>query len=133
MEAFCGSWKLESSTGYEDVLARLGVGLLTRKALNGTKPTLTISLLGEKYILKEESKIKSNSTVFELGVPFDELTPAGQPVKSVITLEGRVMKHVQTGPLRRIEITRVVDDKNLKTVSPSLKDFCSSSLHPDLM
>ncbi|KAL7053733.1 hypothetical protein AAHC03_026709 [Spirometra sp. Aus1] len=116
MDVFCGSWKLENSTGYEEVLARLGVGLLTRKALNGTKPTITISLLGERYILREESKIKSSSTVFELGVPFDELTVSGQPVKSVITLEGRVMKHVQTGPLKRIEITRVVESNNLKTV-----------------
>ncbi|VDK40642.1 unnamed protein product [Dibothriocephalus latus] len=116
MDAFVGSWKLENSVGYEDYLARIGVGLITRKALNGVKPTLTISLLGEKYVMKEESKIKSTVTVFEMGVPFDELTPAGQPVKSVITLEGLEMKQVQTGPLKKIEITRVVDGANLKTV-----------------
>ncbi|KAL7053849.1 hypothetical protein AAHC03_026773 [Spirometra sp. Aus1] len=115
MDAFLGSFKLQTSEGFDEVMARLGVGFITRKAGNAMKPTLTISKNGDKYTMKSSSTFKTSEFTFHLGEPFEEVTPDGRTVESTITMDGDVMKQVQVGD-KTTYITRTLDGNMLKTI-----------------
>ncbi|VDM00488.1 unnamed protein product [Schistocephalus solidus] len=114
MDAFLGSFKLQTSEGFDEVMARLGVGFITRKAGNAMKPTLTISKTGDKYTMKTTSTFKTCEFTFTLGEPFQEVTPDGRTVESTITMDGNVMNQVQVGD-KTTYITRTLDGDTLKT------------------
>lgn len=58
-----------------------GVGMALRKMGNMVKPTLTISIDGDKVVLKNSSTFKTTEISFKLGEEFDETTADGRTVK----------------------------------------------------
>lgn len=58
-----------------------GVGLALRKMGNMVKPTLTITIDGDKVMLKNSSTFKTTEISFKLGEEFDETTADGRTVK----------------------------------------------------
>lgn len=116
MEAFIGSWKLETSEGFDEIMQRLGVGFLLRKAGNAMKPTVTISKTGDDtYSMKTASTFKTTEFTFKLGEPFEETTPDGRVVKSTINMDESVMNQIQVSD-KTTYITRVIDEDLMKTV-----------------
>nr|CDS27708.1 fatty acid binding protein FABP2 [Hymenolepis microstoma] len=116
MEAFLGKWKMEKSEGFEEVMKCLGVGYLTRKLGNTVKPNLIVEDLGDgRYRMKSESTVKTTEATFRLGEEFTETTPDGREVKSTVTIEDGVMKHVQRGDGKVTYIERVVEGNTMKT------------------
>ena len=58
-----GKWQMTSSENFDAFMAALGVGYVTRKLGNASKPLVTITETGNKtYSLKQESLVK----VFDL-------------------------------------------------------------------
>ncbi|BHF79988.1 Lipocalin / cytosolic fatty-acid binding protein [Sparganum proliferum] len=115
MDAFLGSWKLDHSDGFDEVMGRLGVNFVVRKAGNTLKPTLTITKDGDRYKMVSSSTFKTTQFEFKLGEPFEETTPDGRKVKSTITMDGNTMKQVQVGD-KTTEIERMIEGDHLKTI-----------------
>lgn len=121
MERFLGAWKLEKSDNFDEVMKELGVNVLKRTAGNTVKPIHIFEDLGDgKYCFKTESTFTKTSCNFKLGEEFDEHTSDGRDLKSVITIDGDVMRQVQKGEGRTTYVDRVVDGNLLKTVGYSL-------------
>ncbi|BHF80860.1 Lipocalin / cytosolic fatty-acid binding protein [Sparganum proliferum] len=97
MDAFCGSWKLTDSEGFDEIAQRLGFNLAQRTAAKTLKPTMIIAPAGDGYSLKMSSTFKTHEIVFKLNEEFDLTTMDGRHVKSIITLEGNTLKQVDTG------------------------------------
>lgn len=73
-----------------------GVGLVTRQVGNTVRPV--VELVQEpdgRLTLSSKSTFKNAAITFKLGEQFDEETLDGRKVKSVITLEGNKLIHVQ--------------------------------------
>lgn len=74
-----------------------GVGMVTRKMGNAVSPVVELTKADDKYTLTSNSTFKNTSTAFKLGEEFDEETPDGRKVKSVIVQEGNKLVHTQKG------------------------------------
>lgn len=90
-------YKLSTSENFEEFMKALGVGLLTRKMGNAVSPVIELTKNGEEYTLTSNSTFKNSAITFQLNKEFDEETPDGRQVKSLITQEGNKLIHVQKG------------------------------------
>ncbi|KAF7382334.1 hypothetical protein HZH68_015253 [Vespula germanica] len=90
--------KLDVRIQMQQVLASaLRVSLVTRKMGASVNPVVELTENDGTYILKTNSPFKSSEIKFKLGEEFEEETPDGRKVKSVCTLEGNKLLHVQKG------------------------------------
>jgi fatty acid-binding protein 3 len=90
-------YKLATSENFEEFMKALGVGLLTRKMGNAVSPVIELTKNGEEYTLTSNSTFKNSAITFQLNKEFDEETPDGRQVKSLITQDGNKLIHVQKG------------------------------------
>lgn len=121
MEAFIGSWKLESSDNFDAIMKELGINAVKRAAGNTVKPTHIFEDLDDgKYCYKTQSSFKNTQCIFKLGEEFDEETSDGRHLKSTITIDSGVMKQVQTGEGHTTYVDRSIEGDLMKTVSDGL-------------
>lgn len=92
------------------------MGFLTRLAGNSAKPTLQVTEENGIYTMKVLSTFKNQILKFKLGEEFDEETPDGRMVKSVITFDGNKMLHVSNGAKPTI-VEREFTPTEMKSVS----------------
>ncbi|XP_046665967.1 fatty acid-binding protein, muscle-like [Homalodisca vitripennis] len=97
-------YKLASSENFEEVMAALGVGWITRKLGNAASPVIELTENNGEYSLTSKSTFKDTDLRFRIGQEFTEETPDGRMVKSIITQKGNVLTHVQTG----VKVTTIV-------------------------
>ncbi|CAH6777263.1 fatty acid-binding protein 9 [Phodopus roborovskii] len=95
IEPFLGAWKLVSSENFEDYMKELGVDFAVRDVAGSVKPSVNISLSGEKVNIQTESSFRNTVISFKLGEEFEETTADNRQVKSTVTLEGGSMIQVQ--------------------------------------
>lgn len=79
-------------------------------------PTVEVTENNGEYKMKTSSTFKTQEIKFRLGEEFDEETPDGRNVKSVITLDGNKMTHIQKGEKDTI-IEREFTPTEMKAVS----------------
>ncbi|XP_050548341.1 fatty acid-binding protein, muscle-like [Daktulosphaira vitifoliae] len=70
----------------------------------------------EKYTLTSNSTFKNTATVFKLGEEFDEETPDGRKVRSIITQDGNTLVHKQKSDKLETTIIREFKPDELKMV-----------------
>lgn len=117
MEPFIGTWKLEKSESFDQIMERLRVDPELRKLGNTLKPDMIISDLGDgKYKVRLETSFKNFETIFKLDEKFNDVTPDSREITSLFTLEGGVLKQQQIGKDRTIYIDRAVEGNELKMV-----------------
>ena len=75
-----GKWQLTESENFEAFMAALGIGYVTRKLGNKSKPLVTIAQEGKEWSMKQESLVKTTETKFEMNKQFEELTADGRKV-----------------------------------------------------
>ncbi|XP_014220478.1 fatty acid-binding protein, muscle isoform X1 [Trichogramma pretiosum] len=98
MPEFLGKrYKLSTSENFDELMKALGVGLIVRKMGAAVSPVVEVTENNGEYTMKTQSTFKNQEIKFKLGEEFDEETPDGRKVKSVITLDGNKMTHVQKG------------------------------------
>ncbi|XP_015179483.1 PREDICTED: probable fatty acid-binding protein isoform X1 [Polistes dominula] len=98
MEGILGKrYKLQSSDKFDEYMKTLGVSLVTRKMGASVNPVVELTESDGTYTLKTTSPFKSSEIKFKLGEEFEEETPDGRKVKSVCTLEGNKLLHIQKG------------------------------------
>ncbi|XP_066228528.1 fatty acid-binding protein 9-like [Saccopteryx leptura] len=113
MEPFLGTWKLESSENFEEYLGQLGVPVAFRHLAALEKPTIHISAHGNKVIIKTESSFKNFEISFKLGEEFNETTADNRRVKSIITLDGDSLVHVQKWLGKETTIKRQIVNRKM--------------------
>ncbi|XP_012288077.1 fatty acid-binding protein, muscle isoform X2 [Orussus abietinus] len=98
MTDFLGKqYKLEKSDKFDEYMKALGVGMVVRKMGATVSPVVELTENSGEYTLKTSSAFKNTEIKFKPGEEFDEETPDGRKVKSVITLEGNKLIQVQKG------------------------------------
>ncbi|CAM5106611.1 unnamed protein product [Natator depressus] len=112
-EAFVGTWKLMSSCHFDSYMKALGVGFATRQMGNVIWPTTIIELEGDKVTLKTQSTFKNTEVSFKLGEEFDETTADARHVKSLVTLDGGKLIHVQKWDGKETTLVRELQDGKL--------------------
>ncbi|NXB16799.1 FABPH protein, partial [Rhagologus leucostigma] len=90
-----------------------GVGFATRQVAAFTKPTTIIELDGDKLTVKTQSTFKNTEITFKLGEEFDETTADDRNVKSVVTLDGGKLVHVQKWDGKETTLVRELKDGKL--------------------
>ncbi|XP_025925164.1 fatty acid-binding protein, brain isoform X1 [Apteryx rowi] len=110
VEAFCATWKLVDSQNFDEYMKALGVGFATRQVGNVTKPTVIISSEGDKVVIRTQSTFKNTEISFKLGEEFDETTPDDRNCKSVVTLDGDKLVHVQKWDGKETNFVREIKD-----------------------
>ncbi|XP_028833993.1 fatty acid binding protein 7, brain, a [Denticeps clupeoides] len=113
VDAFCATWKLVDSRNFDEYMKALGVGFATRQIGNVTKPTIVISQEGDKVAVKTLSTFRNTEISFRLGEEFDETTADDRNVKSVVTLEGDRLVHVQRWDGKETKFVREVQDEKM--------------------
>lgn len=108
-------YKLDSSENFEEIMKALGVGLFTRKIGAATSPVMELTKEGDVYTLTSESTFKNTVTKFKLGEEFDEETPDGRNVKSIVTQEGNKLIQIQKGD-KTTKIVREFSPEEVKMV-----------------
>ena len=98
------------------MLVIAGVGLVTRKMGNSVSPVIELTEKDGEYSLSSNSTFKNSSISFKLGQEFDEETPDGRKVKSLITQDGNKLIHVQKGD-KETTIVREFSNDEVKMVS----------------
>jgi len=109
-----GTYKLISSDNFEAVLKKLNVNMVLRKAVQVSKPTITVSVDGNRWTLRQASKLQSNVMEFELGVPRHLTGPDGSTTSSIITKEGDRLLEVRTGFKEPVETAREFTGSQLR-------------------
>ena len=107
MAQIAGVWKLTHSENFDELMKELGVGLITRKLGNTTKPTVTIKANGDQYEMLTESALKSNKWNFKIGQEDDQETLDGRKVKAKFAINGN--KLVQTERDKDGRVTCVIE------------------------
>uniref|UniRef100_A0A673I7E8 Fatty acid-binding protein, heart-like n=1 Tax=Sinocyclocheilus rhinocerous TaxID=307959 RepID=A0A673I7E8_9TELE len=102
-----------------------GVGFATRQVGSMTKPTTIISMEGDVITLKTVSTFKTTEINFKLGEEFDETTADDRKVKSMVTLDGGKLVHVQKWDGKETSLLREVNDNSL-TLTLTLGDVVST-------
>ncbi|XP_058791326.1 fatty acid-binding protein, muscle isoform X1 [Phymastichus coffea] len=98
MPEFLGKkYKLATSENFDELMKALGVGLVTRKMGAAVSPVVEVTEKDGEYTMKTQSTFKNSEIKFRLGEEFNEETPDGRKVKSIITLDGNKMTHIQKG------------------------------------
>ncbi|NXL85877.1 FABP7 protein, partial [Alectura lathami] len=110
VEAFCATWKLVDSHNFDEYMKALGVAFPTRQVGNMTKPTVIISSEGDKVVIKTQSTFRNMEVNFKLGEEFDETTPDDRNCKSVVTLDGGKLVHVQKWDGKETKFVREIKD-----------------------
>ncbi|XP_021567197.1 fatty acid-binding protein, heart isoform X1 [Carlito syrichta] len=96
----------------------LGVGFATRQVACMTKPTTIIQKDGDTIILKTQSTFKNTEISFKLGVEFDETTADDRKVKSIVTLDGSKLIHLQKWDGQETTLVReIIDGKLILTLT----------------
>ncbi|OWK56247.1 fatty acid-binding protein, heart [Lonchura striata] len=113
VDAFVGTWKLVDTNNFDEYMKALGVGFATRQVAGFTKPTTIIELDGDKVTVKTQSTFKNTEITFKLGEEFDETTADDRHVKSLVTLDGGKLIHVQKWEGKETSLVRELKDGKL--------------------
>ncbi|KAJ8273487.1 hypothetical protein GJAV_G00102140 [Gymnothorax javanicus] len=81
---FSGTWKMESSENFEELLKALGVNVLLRKiaVAAASKPSVEIIQQGETLSIQTSTSVRTTHVSFTVGESFTEATVDGQPCTS---------------------------------------------------
>uniref|UniRef100_A0AC11C9A4 Sphingomyelin phosphodiesterase acid like 3A n=1 Tax=Ovis aries TaxID=9940 RepID=A0AC11C9A4_SHEEP len=123
VEAFCATWKLTESQNFDEYMKALGVGFATRQVGNVTKPTVIISQEGDRVVIRTQSTFKNTEISFHLGEEFDETTADDRNCKSVVSLDGDKLVHVQKWDGKETNFVREIKDGKMVMIWLSLESF----------
>lgn len=89
---------------------------MTRKLGGAVSPVVHLTKNGDEYTLSSESTFKHVVIKFKPGVEFDQETPDGRMVKSVITVDGNTLHEIQKGDGKETTIDRIFSDDEIVMV-----------------
>lgn len=84
--ALIGEWKLISSENFEELLKKLGVGLVARKMGQSFKPNIRFEKSGQDWTFTTLGALKHHELKFRIGEEFEEETLDGRKMLTTMTL-----------------------------------------------
>jgi fatty acid-binding protein 7 len=120
-------YKLASSEKFDEYMKAIGVGLVVRKMGKAASPVIELALNGDEYTLTSQSTFKNTTLTFKLGEEFEEKTPDGPKVKSLITPDGNKLIHIQKGEKQTNVIREFSEDKVKMTLT--VNDIVSTRIY----
>ncbi|KAG7268849.1 hypothetical protein CRUP_011298 [Coryphaenoides rupestris] len=112
-DVFVGTWALKESVNFEEYMKALGIGFAMRQVGARVKPTTIISVDGDTVKLETKSTFKNSEITFKLNEEFDETTADDRKSKSLITVDGNKMTHIQKWEEKETSLVREVTDNTL--------------------
>ncbi|GBP00683.1 Fatty acid-binding protein, muscle [Eumeta japonica] len=98
MEFVGKKYKLVSSENFDEFMKAVGAGMILRKAASAVTPTVELRKDGDYFVLITSSTFKNAEIKFKPSEEFEEDRLDGVKLKSVCTVEGNTLKHVQRAP-----------------------------------
>jgi hypothetical protein len=86
IDAITGKYERTGADNYEAYLDALKLNIIARKALSAASPTLHVSREGDRWRFETSIALKSWTSSFSLGTPFEEKTLDGREVESTVEL-----------------------------------------------
>ncbi|CAF3397192.1 unnamed protein product [Rotaria socialis] len=117
IEALKGTWDHVADENMDEFMKELGVGMAMRVLAKGIKPRIMISENNGKWTLRSESTLKKKSVEFIPDVEFDDTTPDGREVKTIIRFKNGAWEHTtheKSG--KEWTATRYVNDEGQQQV-----------------
>merc|ERR1711862_340281 len=99
MDIAKGKFERTSAENYDELLKALDVNFLLRKAATASTPVMEVTEEGGVWTIKTSTVLKSMELKFKVGEKFDETTPDGRNVDSVVTVDGNKFICVQTAKM----------------------------------
>merc|ERR1712158_142070 len=96
MDIAKGKYERTDAKNYDELLKALDVNFLLRKAATASTPVMEVTEEGGEWTIKTSTVLKSMELKFKVGEKFDETTPDGRQVDSIVTVEGNKFICVQT-------------------------------------
>merc|ERR1712126_54819 len=91
-----GTYERSAAENYEAFLDALGVGMILKKAATASTPVMEVTEEGGQWTIKTSTTLKSMELKFKVGENFEETTPDGRNVDSIVTVDGNKFVCVQT-------------------------------------
>ena len=91
-----GKYDRVSAENCDEVLKALNINFLLRKAATISTPQMEVTEEDGVWTIKTSTILKTLELKFKVGVPFEETTPDGRHVSSLVTAEGNKFICVQT-------------------------------------
>jgi len=119
LQDFIGiKYKLDKSENFDEYMKALGVGMVMRKMANNVSAVVELTLKDDVYTLSSTSTFKNTSVTFKLGEEFEEETPDGRKVKSIINLDGdNKLVHRQMGDKETTIVREFSKDQIVMTLT----------------
>ncbi|NXQ88961.1 FABPH protein, partial [Nyctibius grandis] len=112
VDAFVGTWKLVDSANFDEYMKALGeLGGLWGRLESGHPPHLFFPL--PQFTQLSPPRTWGGCGCFKLGEEFDETTADDRHVKSVVTLDGGKLVHVQKWDGKETSLVRELKDGKL--------------------
>ena len=104
----------------DDILKALNINFLLRKAATISTPQMEVSEEDGVWRIKTYTILKTMELKFKVGEPFDEVTPDGRKVSSLVTVEGNKIICVQTAKDEK--------EKSTKSIREFTGDECTVTM-----
>ena len=119
---FLGTYRLDTSEGFEEFMGKLGVSPFWLLSDGVTKPVTVISYVVQLAQFKIETRtaLKKTELVFKVNEDFIEITADGRRTTSRISVQGNEMIHVQKGEKTATrgdldtQVTRTFDKEGMR-------------------
>ncbi|CAF0910583.1 unnamed protein product [Didymodactylos carnosus] len=117
VEALKGTWDYVDGKDFDKYMSEIGVSFLMRQTAKLITPRIIISEVNGRWTVRSETHIKNVQYDFIPGEEFDETTPDGREVKSLIKFEnGRWIHSSRDKKGKESVVTRYVDEAGLHQV-----------------
>ncbi|XP_003743613.1 sodium/calcium exchanger regulatory protein 1-like [Galendromus occidentalis] len=126
---FNGIWKSIDSTGFEDFLQAIDIGVTWRVLASGSNPSIEISVDGKEWTIKTHTLLRTHELSFRVDEEFLEKRIDGVRVKTICTLEDGKLVQTCRGD-KTIEITReLLEDGDQLLTTFAWKDIKATRLY----
>jgi len=124
-EAYIGKWQSDKLDKFDDLMKVLEVSFVLRKAGANAVTYLDIQMDGDYVSWDWKIAFKSGVAKFKLGEEFDEVTPDGRKVKSIVTVEGDKLVWIHRGKPHDTHITRTIEGDTMTEISVAKDVTCT--------
>ena len=115
-----GKYERVFAQNCEDVLRALNIGYILRKAAAISNPQMEVIEEHAMWTIRTSTILKTIELKFKLNEPFEEVTPDGREVSSLVTVDGNKFICVQTA--------KKEGQRSTKSIREFTEDECTVTL-----
>ncbi|XP_037361203.1 fatty acid-binding protein 5-like [Talpa occidentalis] len=113
IQELVGRWRLVSSSGCDEFMKKLGVGMALRRMQDLARPDCIIDFDGKTLTIKSENSLRTAQFSCKLGESFEENTADGRRTQTVCIFINGTLIQRQKWEGNESTITRKLEDGKL--------------------